>query len=142
MEINGVGLSLQSMATLQVERQSGERKGTALVADVRNAAVSDVDTRDVNASNAKVGGNQADQAVARNKGVAEKTSVAAKVPVADTAPAITNRKAYFAVDENKNVVIKIEDENGKVVRQIPPEEYLKMVDKIKQSAEKLFHTVA
>ncbi|MBF0517407.1 MAG: flagellar protein FlaG [Nitrospirae bacterium] len=36
-------------------------------------------------------------------------------------------KAYFAVDDNKNVVIKVTDASGKVVRQIPAEDYLQMV---------------
>jgi uncharacterized FlaG/YvyC family protein len=133
MKINGGGVSLQAMAAFKVERPSGERRGMALAPDLQDAAALNGATSDTAIPNAKTDGKQA---VAQKKGVADKS------PVVANAPGIGNRKAYFAVDDKKNVVIKIEDENGKVVRQIPPEEYLKMVDKIEQSAEKLFHTVA
>ncbi|MBF0564625.1 MAG: flagellar protein FlaG [Nitrospirae bacterium] len=51
-------------------------------------------------------------------------------------------KAYFAVDDKHNVVIRIVDSQGKVVKQVPPEDYLKMVDSMKQADSHLFHTKA
>lgn len=47
-------------------------------------------------------------------------------------------KAFFAVTEDKNVVIKIVDEEGNLLRQIPPEEYLKMVEFLKNNNKNLF----
>jgi len=52
------------------------------------------------------------------------------------------QKAYFAVDDNKNVVIKITDDTGKIVRQIPPEDYLKMAQKLDENIKSLFHKEA
>ncbi|QWR76717.1 flagellar protein FlaG [Candidatus Magnetomonas plexicatena] len=55
-------------------------------------------------------------------------------------PAEANEsKAVFAVDENKNVVIRILDSGGKVVKQIPAEDYVKMAQQLEQSAKSLFH---
>lgn len=55
----------------------------------------------------------------------------------------TPSKAYFAVDdEAKQVVIRVVDAKGKLLEQIPPEEYLKMQEKMKVSSESLFHTKA
>ena len=51
-------------------------------------------------------------------------------------------KAFFAVDENKNVVIRIADANGKVVKQIPAEEYLKMTEFLLETSKSLFHREA
>ena len=51
-------------------------------------------------------------------------------------------KAFFSVDENKNVVIKIADADGKVVRQIPPAEYLKLAETLSESGRHLFHLEA
>jgi uncharacterized FlaG/YvyC family protein len=51
-------------------------------------------------------------------------------------------KASFAVDENKNVVIRITDEKGNLIRQIPPEEYLKMAEALSESSKTLFHLEA
>lgn len=49
-----------------------------------------------------------------------------------------NLKAVFALDKEKNVVIRFLDQKGKVVRQIPPEEYINMIKKFKESVENLF----
>ncbi|MBF0344773.1 MAG: flagellar protein FlaG [Nitrospirae bacterium] len=51
-------------------------------------------------------------------------------------------KAYFAVDENNNVVIRIVDHEGKLIRQVPPEDYLKMLEKMKKNIEHIFSTKA
>ena len=52
------------------------------------------------------------------------------------------RRAYFALDDNKNVVIRIVDEEGNVIRQIPPEEFLKTVDTLKENMQNLLHLEA
>ncbi|MFY9270025.1 MAG: flagellar protein FlaG [Candidatus Manganitrophaceae bacterium] len=52
---------------------------------------------------------------------------------------IASFKAFFAVDENKNVVIRIKDAEGNVVKQIPPAEYLKMTETLSESSKNLFH---
>lgn len=50
------------------------------------------------------------------------------------------QKAYFAVDDKDNVVIRVVDSKGKVLRQIPPEEYLKMAETMKTTSDHLFRT--
>lgn len=55
---------------------------------------------------------------------------------------IASYKAFFAVDENKNVVIRIKDAEGNVVKQIPPAEYLKMAETLSESSKNLFHLEA
>ena len=47
-------------------------------------------------------------------------------------------KAFFAVTEDKNVVIRIVDSEGNVLRQIPPEEYLKTAEFLKHTNKNLF----
>ncbi|WP_333653749.1 flagellar protein FlaG [Dissulfurispira sp.] len=47
-------------------------------------------------------------------------------------------KAVFALDKEKNVVIRFLDQKGKVVKQVPPEEYINMVKKFKENVESLF----
>jgi len=47
------------------------------------------------------------------------------------------RRAYFAIDENRNVVIRIVDEEGNVIRQIPPEEFLKAAETLKENMSNL-----
>jgi uncharacterized FlaG/YvyC family protein len=54
-------------------------------------------------------------------------------------PEPVSYKAFFAVDENKNVVIKVVDSEGRVIRQMPPEEYLKMAAAWKKVIKNLFH---
>lgn len=46
------------------------------------------------------------------------------------------------MDENKNVVIRIMDDEGNVVKQIPPVEYLKMAETLSESRKALFHLEA
>ena len=47
-------------------------------------------------------------------------------------------KAVFALDKEKNVVIRVLDQKGEVVRQFPPEEYINMIKKLKANVENLF----
>lgn len=70
--------------------------------------------------------------------------ISAKPQETQNAPAAANFetvsfKAFFAVDENKNVVIRIMDDEGNVVKQIPPAEYLKMAETLSESRKTLFH---
>ncbi|MES0335641.1 MAG: flagellar protein FlaG, partial [Candidatus Magnetobacterium sp. LHC-1] len=52
-------------------------------------------------------------------------------------------KAYFAVDDKTDsVVIRIVDREGKLLRQIPPEDYLKMLQTMKKNVESIFSTKA
>lgn len=48
-------------------------------------------------------------------------------------------KAFFAIDENKNVIIKVVDSDGNLIRQIPPEEFLKVAESLKIITKKLLH---
>ncbi|MEW6417009.1 MAG: flagellar protein FlaG [Nitrospirota bacterium] len=54
------------------------------------------------------------------------------------APEAESYKAFFAIDDNKNVVIRIVDSEGNLVRQIPPEEFINMVEKMKEISEDLY----
>ncbi len=47
-------------------------------------------------------------------------------------------KAVFAVDGDKNVVVRIIDSDGKVLRQIPPEEYMAAAARLMDLAKSLF----
>ncbi len=54
-------------------------------------------------------------------------------------PESSSYKAFFAIDDNDNVVIRIVDEKGEVIKQIPPEEYMKMADVMREYTENLLH---
>jgi len=56
-----------------------------------------------------------------NKDNSEKTIKEAKVK-----PTVTSYKAIWVIDEKNNVLIRIEDEKGNVIRQIPPEEIINL----------------
>jgi len=60
-----------------------------------------------------------------------------KTPVPGIEPPVRT-KAVFAVDEEKHITIQIIDEDGKVVKQIPPEEYREMARKLKEAVESLY----
>lgn len=47
-------------------------------------------------------------------------------------------RAIFAVDDDKNVVVRLVDKKGKTVRQYPPEEYLNMQKHFRESVVNLF----
>lgn len=72
--------------------------------------------------------------VENNKEVqAQETVEAPKVEIKDI-----QIKAFFAVTEDENVVIRIVDSDGNLIRQIPPEEFIKMVEFLKKHNENLF----
>lgn len=45
--------------------------------------------------------------------------------------------AAYVIDGNKNVVLKLTDQSGRVVMQIPSEEYLIMMKLMKENSEKI-----
>ncbi len=60
-----------------------------------------------------------------------------------SAPAVlSGTKGVITLDEDKNVVIRFFDNDGKIVRQYPPEDYLLMMKELNQVAESLFHKTA
>ncbi len=60
----------------------------------------------------------------------------------DTTLKLDRYRAYFAVDENKNVVIRIADATGKVVNQLPPEAVLKADQILDDVLHKIFDVKA
>ena len=65
-----------------------------------------------------------------------------EVKEAPKAPEINvpHTRAVFAVDGDKNVVVRIIDTDGKVLRQIPPEEYMATVARLRELSKSLFDT--
>ncbi|MDA8168214.1 MAG: hypothetical protein M0Z59_00770 [Nitrospiraceae bacterium] len=59
----------------------------------------------------------------------------AKTP--ETENIIENR-AVFAVEKNRYVVIQILDKNGKVITQMPPEEYIESREQLRTQPKNLF----
>jgi len=55
-------------------------------------------------------------------------------------PVLTSQEVSYAIDNDDNVIIRIVDKKtGKVVKQLPPEEYLEMSDKLKRISGQIFH---
>ena len=74
-----------------------------------------------------------DQSVDRHDHVSDKVSVQALNNAGEsTLEFPIQTKAVFAIDNDRNVVIQLLDKDGKVVRQMPPEDYLDMVKKLKE----------
>ncbi|MBF0538934.1 MAG: flagellar protein FlaG [Nitrospirae bacterium] len=48
-------------------------------------------------------------------------------------------KAYFEIDDDGKAVIKVVDSEGKVIKQMPPEDYKKAVRRLEEVYKKLFH---
>ncbi|MBF0316719.1 MAG: flagellar protein FlaG [Nitrospirae bacterium] len=48
-------------------------------------------------------------------------------------------KAYFEIDEDDKVIIKVVDAEGKLLKQIPPDDYKKSVRRLEEAYNKLFH---
>ncbi|MBV6341802.1 flagellar protein FlaG [Candidatus Magnetobacterium casense] len=51
-------------------------------------------------------------------------------------------KAYFEIDEDEKVIIKVVDAEGKLLKQIPPDDYKKSVRRLEETYNKLFHKEA
>ncbi len=58
----------------------------------------------------------------------------------DAGKELLDGKAFFSVDDNDNVVIKLVDSKGKVIKQIPAEEYLKMVKVLDENMKSLMQS--
>jgi uncharacterized FlaG/YvyC family protein len=55
-------------------------------------------------------------------------------------PVLASQEVSYAIDNDDNVIIRIVDKKtGKVVKQLPPEEYLEMSDKLKRISGQIFH---
>ncbi len=129
MEINRLGIELQGLATpqkgsqtsvkptagnIEMQQAVGENASKNLI----NEGVKSEDFRSRNAEREKASSEQADTINSKPQ------------------------KAHFAVVGDDDVVIRIVDSDGNVVRQIPPDEYIRMMDTIESQSESLFHTVA
>lgn len=64
---------------------------------------------------------------------AQETVEAPKVEIKNT-----QSKAFFAVTENESVVIRIVDSEGNLISQIPPEEFIKMAEFLRNHNKNLF----
>ncbi|MBF0487738.1 MAG: flagellar protein FlaG [Nitrospirae bacterium] len=53
---------------------------------------------------------------------------------------MSDGKAFFDVDDDKNVVIKVTDSSGKVVQQIPAEQYLQTMKVLDANAKSLLQS--
>lgn len=70
------------------------------------------------------------------------STVNEKKALSETKVKAQSYSAYFAVDENNNVVIRIVDSDGNLVRQIPPEEYIRMKEALKETIKNLLNLEA
>jgi uncharacterized FlaG/YvyC family protein len=78
----------------------------------------------------------------QTSGDSTKTSGVLKQPQNEIKTGGNTNTAYFAVDDKNNVVIRVIDAKGTIVKQIPPDEYLKMVKSMNEIQGHLFHTKA
>ncbi len=56
----------------------------------------------------------------------------------DIKPVVTNYRALWVIDEKNNVLIRIEDEDGNLIRQIPPDELINLKEKINEFMKNYF----
>src|SRR4030067_641817 len=90
-----------------------------------------MEIRAVNINESPLNDPNSNQSVDHNKHVSDNESVQTWNKSSDPAEDLpVHSSAVFAVDADDNVVIQLLDENGKVVRQIPPKVYLDMVKKL------------
>jgi len=69
----------------------------------------------------------------KNKESSEKPLTEATVK-----PALSSYKALWVIDDKNNVFIRIEDEKGNVIRQIPPEEVINLKEKMSEILKNMF----
>jgi uncharacterized FlaG/YvyC family protein len=94
-------------------------------------------------TNSRTTGNNASALVSLNENSALKEGLRDKQQNKDKQSAsagngLLDLKAVFALDKEKNVVIRVLDKKGEIVRQYPPEEYINMIKKLKENVESLF----
>ena len=92
-----------------------------------------MDIKSVNMKEFTISDANNNQSVDRNNHISDKVSVQALNTAGEsTIDFPIQTKAVLAIDDDKNVVIQLLDKDGKVVRQMPPEDYLDMVKKLKE----------
>ena len=92
-----------------------------------------MDIKSVNMKEFTISDANNNQSVDRNNHISDKVSVQALNNAGEsTIEFPIQTKAVLAIDEDKNVVIQLLDKDGNVVRQMPPEDYLDMVKKLKE----------
>jgi len=69
----------------------------------------------------------------KNKESSEKPLIEATVK-----PALSSYKALWVIDDKNNVFIRIEDEKGNVIRQIPPEELINLKARMSEILKNMF----
>ena len=91
-----------------------------------------MDIKSVNIKEYTIGDAKSNQSVDHHDHVSDKVSVPAMNISESTIEFPIQTKAVFAIDDDKNVVIQILDKDGNVVQQMPPEDYLDMVKKLRK----------
>ena len=92
-----------------------------------------MDIKSVNMKEYTISDEKINQSVDRHDHVSDKVSVQALNNAGEsTLEFPIQTKAVFAIDNDRNVVIQLLDKYGNVVRQMPPEDYLDMVKKLKK----------
>ncbi|MBV6341997.1 flagellar protein FlaG [Candidatus Magnetobacterium casense] len=82
--------------------------------------------------------------VQSEKEASEKNKDSAKTP---GSTAVVTTRAYYAIekdskDDKETVVVKIVDENGRVIREIPPEDFFKGASELNAIPNELYHALA
>ena len=92
-----------------------------------------MDIKSVNMKEYTISDAKSNQSVDRNNHISDKVSVQALNNAGEpTIELPIQTKAVLAIDDDKNVVVQFLDKDGKVVQQMPAEEYLDMVKKLKK----------
>ena len=92
-----------------------------------------MDIKSVNMKEFTISDAKNNQSVDHHNHISEKVSVQESNNAGEsTIEFPIQTKAVLAIDDDKNVVIQLLDKDGKVVRQMPPEDYLDMVKKLKE----------
>lgn len=61
----------------------------------------------------------------------------------ESKPVVTNNyRALWVIDEKNNVLIRIEDEKGNLIKQIPPEELVNLKERINELMKNYFKVEA
>lgn len=70
---------------------------------------------------------------------AESVSANQAASIENIKPTLSTYKALWVIDEDNNVFIRIEDEKGNVIKQIPPEEVINLREKMGQLLKNIFN---
>ncbi|MBF0537103.1 MAG: flagellar protein FlaG [Nitrospirae bacterium] len=144
MEINGLGISTTPVAGWsQPANKAPENKDAATAAVQQGNDQVTVSLSSVKPDDTKTPAVE-DKTQVTAKSVEQKTEGGQVDKKAQEQQYEKNyTKAYFAIDDiTHSVVIRVADYQGKVIRQIPPEDYLKMAETMKKTQESLFSTKA